>query len=150
MPEKYFPDFLADPPQSPTPELLFEQHHHKIEVKNVVFSQLLFLHFTPTSAMDEQIKQLIFISKRYLKFILTDGSTDLSLDRGPHMVSPPATVRLFVTPGLQACTLKTIKRSDEQEQRRVAVGPGNAQFMSIRQVSLRRPPLLLQLQRCCC
>jgi len=26
----------------------------------------------------------------------------------------------------------------EQEQQRVAVGPGNAQFMSIRQVSLRR------------
>jgi len=36
----------------------------------------------------------------------------------------------------------------QQEQQRVTVGPGNAQFMSIRQVSLRRPPLLLQ--RCCC
>jgi len=28
------------------------------------------------------------------------------------------------------------------EQQRVAVGPGNAQFMSIRQVSLQRPLLL--------
>jgi len=31
----------------------------------------------------------------------------------------------------------------KQEQQRVAVGPGNAQFMSIRQVSLRLAPLLL-------
>jgi len=30
---------------------------------------------------------------------------------------------------------------DQQEQQRVAVGHGNAQFMAIRQVSLRRPPL---------
>ena len=40
----------------------------------------------------------------------------------------------------------------KQEQQRVAVGPGNAQFMSIRQVSLRRgsrcPPVLLLLLRC--
>ena len=36
----------------------------------------------------------------------------------------------------------------QHEQQRVAVGPGNAQFMSIRQVLLRRSPL--QLQRCCC
>jgi len=58
-----------------------------------------------------------------------------------------------------------LRRVDtEQEQQRVAVGPGNAQFISIRQVAsdaatLRRctcgPALLLLLpqpllQRCCC
>jgi len=30
------------------------------------------------------------------------------------------------------------KKCEKLEQQRVAVGPGNAQFMSIRQVSLRR------------
>jgi len=36
----------------------------------------------------------------------------------------------------------------KQEQHRVAVGPENAQFMSIRQVSLRRGTFGRPLQRC--
>jgi len=39
---------------------------------------------------------------------------------------------------LHITTLSTIEHTSKQEQQRVAVGPGNAHCMSIRQVLLRR------------